>query len=343
MRRYVIARIAQTIPLLCLLSVLTFGMLAAAPGDPALAFLQAGRGGAPPRPVDVARVHHNLGLDRPLPVRYVRWLGGALQGDFGTSYLNGRQVRGTLRTVIPPTLVLTGTALVMTIVAALLFGLAAGMLAGSWIARLISAFVLTLYSVPTFVTALLSILVFGVYWHLLPSGGMTRAGEAISIGAVAHHVILPAAVLALGNHLGAYIRLVEAAVVQTRSADFVQNAVARGLPAHVVLLRHVLRNSLVPFVAQLGASFGGLIAGAYAVEVIFAWPGMGRAGLQAATGRDYSLLMAIVLLTGVAVIAGNLLADLTVALLDPRVRLGRVRPVELAPSSGLEAVHAVPA
>ncbi len=321
MLRYTCGRLVQAVPLLFLLSLITFGLLVAAPGDPAQALLQASSGGAPPRPDDVARVRQNLGLDRPLPERYLQWLGNTLRGDLSVSYLRGRPVTEILRDTMPPTLALTGAALAITILAAVSLGLAAGLSPGSWLARAIGALALGLYSVPTFLIGLGGVLLFSVVWHVFPSSGMTRAGEAITIPEVAGHLVLPALVLAFGHHLAAYARLIEAAVVETRTADFVLNAEARGLPRHVVALRHVLRCSLVPFVAQVGTAIGGLLGGAYAVEVIFSWPGMGREGLKAATGHDYPVLMAIVLLTGVVVVLGNVVADLVVAWLDPRVRL----------------------
>lgn len=327
MLRYVAGRLLQSIPLLCLLSVVAFSLLAAAPGDPAQALLQRRSGGVPPRASDVVRVRHNLGLDRPLPERYLRWVGDALHGDFGVSYVTGRPVKAILRDVVPPTLLLTGTALLLTTAGGLTLGLAAGLSPGSWISRSVGGLAVILFSTPTFLIGLLAVLVFSVQWQLFPSSGMTRAGEAVTISGVGWHLALPAIVLAFGHHLAAYTRLVEAGVVETRSADFVENARARGLPSRVVALRHVLRGSLVPFVAQVGASLGGLVGGAYAVEVIFSWPGMGRTALQAASGRDYALLMAIVLITGVMVVLGNLLADLVVAALDPRVRLQPLRSV----------------
>lgn len=343
MIRYSLGRLLQTVPLLVFLSVLTFGMLAVAPGDPAVAVLQGTRGGGPPRPADIARVHHNLGLDNPVYERYLRWVSDAVRGDFGISYVKGRPVSQLLRDTVPPTLVLTGTALMLTVVLAVLLGLVAGCAPGSIAARSINAGVLGLYSAPGFLVGLLGVLIFSVYWHILPSGGMTRAGYPITVFEVARHVVLPAFALALGHHLGAYLRLVEAAVVETRTSDYVLNARARGLPRRTVLLHHVLRNSLGPFVAQLGASFGSLIAGAYAIEVIFAWPGMGRAGLQAATGRDYSVLMAIVLLTGVAAVMGNLLADLVAALLDPRIRLTNRSRATSSVELSMEPTSALPA
>ncbi len=172
---------------------------------------------------------------------------------------------------------------------------------------------------------------------------MTRAGAPIAPGEVLSHLVLPALALALafGHHLAVAARLVEAAVAQTRTADYVLNARARGAVGAGSRCDHVVRTSLGPFLAQIGTSTGGLLGGAYAVEAIFSWPGMGRACLQAATGDDYPVLMAIMLLTGVAVVLGNLVADLAVAWLYPRVRLGGVLPLSLAPDRELAAGEAV--
>ncbi|MER3419609.1 MAG: hypothetical protein C4290_03370 [Chloroflexota bacterium] len=320
MVRYTVGRLIGAIPLVVVLSVVTFALLSAAPGDPAAALLQSRAGGAPPRPEDVERVRHTLGLDRPWPERYVRWALRLLRGDFGTSYLKQRPVRALLRDTLPPTLLLTTTALALTAGLALVLGVVAGLTPGSWLARAVSALVLLLYSVPTFLIGLMAVLLFSVRWGLLPSSGMSRAGAAVTVLEVLHHLILPALVLAIGHHLAAYIRLVEVAVNEVRHAPFVQSAVARGLPGWMVVLWYVIPHSLPPFIAQLGTSLGSLVGGAYAVEVIFSWPGVGRAAMQAAAGRDYPVLMAIVLITGIAVVAGNVLADVLVAALDPRVR-----------------------
>ncbi len=320
MVRYVVVRLVEALPLIVLLSVVTFALLTVAPGDPAAALLQSRAGGTPPRPEDIERVRHNLGLDRPWPERYLRWAARMLHGDFGTSYLKQRPVGAVLRETLPPTLLLTSTALLLMVGLALVLGLGAGLAPGTWLARGIGTLVLLLYSAPTFLIGLLAVLLFSVHWGILPSSGMSRAGADITATEVLRHLVLPALVLAVGHHLAAYVRLVEVAVNDVRHASFVQSAVARGLPGWMVILWYVVPHSLPPFIAQLGTSLGSLVGGAYAVEVIFSWPGMGRAAMQAAAGRDYPVLMAVVLLTGIVVVLGNVLADVLVAALDPRVR-----------------------
>jgi len=301
------------------LSAGTFALFELAPGDPAVAALQRGAIGLPPSE-QVAEMRRSMGLDDPLPVRYARWLGDAVTGDFGASHQSGRPVRDILRDVVPPTLLLMGCALLLAWTLALLLGSIAGAAPGTWRARAIGGVTVALFASPSFVVALLGLYLFCARWQLLPTGGMTDAGERVSAGQLVRHLILPVGVLAV-SYFGWYARVVEAAVAETRGAMFVQYARARGLPPGMLLRRHIMRASLVPFVAQAGASFAALIGGAYAVEVIFSWPGAGREAVRAATTRDYPVLMALVLLSGMFVLLGNLVADLIVARLDPRVRL----------------------
>jgi peptide/nickel transport system permease protein len=319
MVRYLARRLAATIPLLVLLTAFAFALLQAAPGDPAQAVLQRGTIGVAPRE-QVEAVRASLGLNDPLPVRYVRWLGGAIRGDFGTSYLSGRAVGGILWEVLPVTMLLMGSALTLAWALAIPVGLLAGVMPGTWTARGIGSVIVALLATPAFVLALLGLYLFAATWGFLPAGGIADAGEPLSVMQVGRHLILPALVLGL-SYFGWFTRTVEAAVSEARGAMFVQYARARGLPRGTVLRRHVLRCSLIPFVAQAGASLGMLVSGAYVVEAIFSWPGAGREVVRAAAGHDYPVMIALVLVSGVIVLAGNLAADLIVARLDPRVRM----------------------
>lgn len=308
----------SALPVLLLLSVLCFGLLQTAPGDPAESLLRRGNLAPPPR-AEVARLRVTLGLDDPLPVQYGRWLRDALRGDFGRSYSSGRPVRAVLRDVVPPTLLLLGVGFALAWSAALLLGVLSGSAPGSWRARVISGATVALLALPTFVVALIGLYLIAATWRLLPTSGMTDAGERVSVAQVVRHLALPALVLGV-SYFGWYARVVDAAVGEVHGMMYIQFARARGLPPGLLMRRHVLRPALLPFVAQVGASFGALIGGAYAVEVIFAWPGAGRELVRAAASRDYPVVMALVLLSGLAVVLGNLAADLVCAVLDPRLR-----------------------
>lgn len=303
------------------LSVICFALLDASPGDPAAAVLEA-RTGRSPAPAAVAELHRRMGLDDPLPRRYWRWASGAMRGDFGTSYLTGLPVARTLGETVPWTLLLTAAATVLSFATAIAVGLAAALTRRRWVRRGIDLTLFVMGGMPGFVAALLLLYVFAAATHLMPSGGVSRPGEPVTAYGAFAHLVLPAGALAFGHHFGVYVRLVENGVGRLRGAPHVENARVRGLPRWTVLARHLMRPGLVPFTARLGVGVGTLIAGVYATEVIFSWPGMGRQAITAARAGDYPLLVAIVLVTGVIVVVANLVAELVVAALDPRARAG---------------------
>ncbi|KAB2347550.1 ABC transporter permease [Actinomadura rudentiformis] len=303
------------------LSALCFALLDLAPGSPAADILEARSGGRPPSAAAVTRLEHEMGMDDPLPVRYGRWAAGAVRGDFGVSYGSGRPVSEVLGDTVPWTLLLTLVAIVFSVAGAVLIGLAAALTRRAWLRRTIEAGMFVLGGMPGFVTSLLLLYVFAAWLQVLPSGGLSRPGEPVTLAVLLPHLVLPALALAFGHHFGTYVRLVETGVGRLRSAPHVENARARGLSRWTVTVRHLLRPGMVPFTARLGVGVGGLIAGAYATEMIFSWPGVGRQAIYAAREQDYAVLTAVVLVTGVIVIVANLLGDLAVAWLDPRVRL----------------------
>jgi ABC-type dipeptide/oligopeptide/nickel transport system permease component len=322
---FLIRRAATAIAVVVALSALCFALLDLAPGSPAADILEARSGGRPPSPAAVAHLEHQMGLDDPLPVRYGRWAGGALHGDFGTSYGSGRPVSEILADTAPWTLVLTVVAVLFSVVGAIGVGLAAALTRRAWLRRGIESALFVLGGMPGFVTALLLLYVFAAWWRVLPSGGLARPGEPVTFAVLVPHLILPALALAFGHHFGTYARLVQTGVGRLRTAPHVDSAHARGLSRWTVTTRHLLRPGLVPFAARLGVGVGGLIAGAYATEMIFSWPGVGRQAILAARDQDYAVLTAVVLVTGVIVVAANLVGDLAVGWLDPRVRLNGAR------------------
>ncbi|MFC5183176.1 ABC transporter permease [Actinomadura harenae] len=314
-------RAAAAVVVVAALSALCFALLDAAPGDPAANILEARSGGRPPSASAVADLRRSMGLDDPLPVRYGRWVGGALHGDFGTSYKTGRPVSEVLADTVPWTLLLTCAAVLISVLGAVAVGLAAALTRRAWLRRGIETTLFVVGGMPGFVVALLLLWVFSAWLGWLPSGGVSEPDQPVTVGVLLPHLVLPALALAFGHHFGAYARLVETGVGRLRTAPHVDNARSRGLPGRVVVPRHLLRPGLVPFAARLGVGVGGLVAGAYATELIFSWPGIGRQAILAAQGQDYPVLTAIVLITGVIVVVANLLGDLAVAWLDPRVKL----------------------
>lgn len=331
MLSYIFRRLLQAVPLLAIVSMVAFGLAAAAPGNAAVSLLASrgvvqGASGA-----ESARIAHNLGADQPAPVQYLHWLGNLLHGQLGYSAIQARPVATVIGDALGPTLLLVGTSLVLSFVLSIALGLVRGLYPGSIAARMIGALVILLYSAPSFLVALGLIVLFSVTWPLLPSSGMHNVlGSGPGWLDEVRHLILPALALTLGHHVAVNTRLVETGVVDALASEHVRFARAKGLPRLVILHRHVLRGALTPFIVSAGLSLPGLLGGAYVIEFIFAWPGLGTVGLQAAQSHDYGVLVSLILLTGVLVVAGNLLADLAVAVLDPRIRLSGPAPVSEA-------------
>jgi len=308
MGRYVIGRLAAAIPTLLLLTLAAFLLNSAARGDPAANALRAG--GQEPTPEAIAAYREQLGLNDPLPIRYARWLGDAVQGDFGRSFIDQREVIDILGERIGPTLRLGIAAFVFTTVLGIGTGILFGLFANTWIdygGRVTS---LLLASIPSFWLALLLITYISEKWKLLPVAGY---------GGI-RYLILPVLALSLGP-AASLMRFTRSAMIEVWRQDYVRTARAKGLGQTLLVLRHALPNAMLPIITLLGLRFGQLLAGAIVIEAIFAWPGMGSALISAISGRDLPVIGAYVLIAGILFIIVNLITDLSYAFLDPRVRL----------------------
>ncbi|WP_344162098.1 ABC transporter permease [Nocardiopsis rhodophaea] len=321
--RFIARRIVAAVMVTAVLSVVCFLLLDLAPGDPARNVLEARSGGRPVSEAAVAMQRDAMGLNEPMPVRYAAWVGGVVQGDLGSSYMTGRPVIDAIADSLPWTLLLAAVATVFSLIGAVGVGLVAGLTRSAALRRAIQLAMFALGGVPGFVGALLLLFVFSVWLGWFPSGGLGSPGQPLTPAVVAASVTLPALALTFGHHFGVYVRLVETGVARVRGSTHVLNAEARGLPPWTVRTRHILRPGLVPFAARFGTGVAQLLAGAYAIELIYTWPGMGRLALEAAQTQDYPVLLAVVLITGAIVITANLLGEIATARLDPRIRLDR--------------------
>jgi peptide/nickel transport system permease protein len=316
--RYLLIRIASAFPQLLLISLLSFMIMKIAPGEPVASLV----GGTEyMTKADYERVRHNLGLDRPLPVQYLIWLRNLSQGDWGKSLRDGREISGIVLNGLEASLLLVGMAWLFLVPVSLAAGYWAGTRPRSWIDHLVSGSALLSAATPAFWLGLILIVLLSVGAGLFPSSGRSSLGEEGSFLDRATHLVLPVLTIVL-TQAGPYIRLARGSIQDTVSADFLRAARARGLKKRTRVLRYLLPNALTPFITWIGLSFPLLVGGVFIVEWVFAWPGLGRLFLQAAVARDYPMLMASVFLTGVLVIAGNILADLSVAWLNPKLRRG---------------------
>jgi peptide/nickel transport system permease protein len=307
-------RLLQSLLVIAVMSFVIYALIGLMPGDPVDQMIAAD-----PRltSADVAELRARYGLDQPIFERYLRWLGDALQGNFGFSRLHTAPVLSVLSLALMNTLVLMGIAFVLSILIALPTGIAAAAKPYSRIDYLINLLAFAGISVPSFWLALLLIMVFSVMLGVLPAGGMGTIGAGGALDA-ARFAVLPVASLTLAS-VGSHTRYVRAAMIETLRQDYIRTARAKGLGPTRVLFGHAMRNGMIPVVTVLALDFGFLFSGALVTETIFAYPGMGKLIYDAIMGNDYNLAMVALLFATLVTLAGNLLADIAYVCLDRRI------------------------
>jgi peptide/nickel transport system permease protein len=314
MLSYILRRLVLMIPVLLIVGTIVFALVHLTPGDPAAVYL-----GPDATDEQVQQLRDRLGLNDPLWEQYITWFGGVLRLDFGESLFLDQPVTEALRDRAQPTILLTFYALTFQI----LIGIPAGVLAAvrqdTLLDRIIMVFSISGAALPNFFLGILLILFFAVRLGWLPSGGFVEINE----DPVEHFkmMILPA--FALGfSAAGLLARLVRSSMLDVLREDYVRTAMAKGLPERLVIIRHALRNALIPAITIVGVSIGGLLGGAVVTETVFTIPGMGRLVVQSISRRDYAVIQgAIMIIAGVYVLA-NLLVDIIYVYVDPRVRYG---------------------
>jgi peptide/nickel transport system permease protein len=318
---FVVRRIFQSIPLLLLISMILFGIISQAPGGPLTPYLQNPHITA----ADIVRLKHNLGLDQPVPIQYLHWLGAVLHGDFGYSMSNSEPAISAIGDRLPVTFELMGTAIGFALLFGVIFGVISAIKQYSWVDFLITTLAFFGQSMPVFWFALMMQLLFSVYgftgfgYHIaLPSAG-SSSGEGFDLGDRLQHLILPAAVLSL-LYLASFSRFMRSSMLEVIHSDYVRTASAKGLTRFNVVMRHAFRNALIPLVTIIALTIPDLVGGAVVTEHIFAWPGMGSLFINALGQFDFAILMAVMCLSGLFVVLANLLADVCYAWLDPRVK-----------------------
>jgi len=311
-KRYVLRRLAVLIPTLLGMSFLVFSVASLTPGDPAEEYAQR-VSDRPPTEEQLRLARQELRLDRPFVVQYVSWVGHALRGDLGKSFFTRRPVVDEILHRIPFTLQLAVPAALLS----LLLAVAVGTLCAFYRNRLVDQVVRILSlagaSMPSFWLALILIILFSVRLHIFPVAGRQAGLSSVVLPVIA--LSLPSAAV-----LGRFIR---STLLEVLGEDYIRTARSKGVREVSVLSRHALRNSLVPVVTAFGTSLGHLLAGTVVIESIFAWPGLGTLTLDAIRHRDYPMLQAFILFSGLVVIAINLIVDVSYAAIDPRIRPGR--------------------
>jgi peptide/nickel transport system permease protein len=320
MGRLILVRLLQIPPLLLGITFLTFAIVNLVPGSPVTGY----EFNPNMRPEDIERIKNNLGLDEPWPERYVIWLSNVIRGDLGISLTNSTPVLDRLLGVLPNTLLLTGSALVLALALAVPLGVLSAVRHNSIFDHLTTIGSVAAYAVPSFWLALLMIILFAVKfqeWGLpsLPVGGMQDMRTDAGLFDRIEHLILPVVSLALVQ-IASWTRYVRSSMLEVIRQDFILTARAKGLRERAVIYGHAFRNAMVPLITLIGLTVPEIFGGAFLIEQIFAWNGMGRLTLQAVQRSDYTLIMGATLVFAILTMLGNLLADVLYRVLDPRIR-----------------------
>ncbi|HEY7221984.1 MAG TPA: ABC transporter permease [Candidatus Binatia bacterium] len=332
MTSYLARRLAGTVPVLLLISLLVFLLIHAAPGDPTLMLL-----GEETNAAEVAKAQARWGLDQPLLVQYLKFVKSAAEGDFGKSFKYAEPVINVIKTRLPATIELAAFAIVIATLLAIPLGVWAGSKPNSWIDNLGTTFGLFGISMPSFWLAIMLILLLAGVFNLLPTSGRSTYGIAgpqqtgfyifdsimqknwPAVWDALTHLFLPA--LALGvNMLGILMRVTRSSILEVMNEDYIQTARAKGLREQSVVWRHVTNNALIPVITVVGLELGTLLSGSIIVETVFAWPGTGSLLITALNARDYPLVTGIVMTYTLAFVAINLIIDGLYAVIDPRIR-----------------------
>jgi peptide/nickel transport system permease protein len=325
MGSYIARRLLGSIPLVLGIATIIFFVVNLAPGDPAALYFQQG---VPPEVLE--QIRRNFGLDQPIHVRYWRWMVAFFTGDFGYSYAHARPVLDIILETLGPTLILAGCTLVLIFIIGIVVGVLQSVRQHRPVDRILSVISLFFYSMPSFWLGLMLMLLFALKAHewgwpiALPPTGMTSVDhEFMSFGEQMvdrlRHLVLPVLTLSLVMAAG-IARYTRGQMLEVIRQDYIRTARAKGLPERQVVIKHALRNSLLPVITLLGLYLPLLFSGSVFVEVIFSWPGMGRVIVDSIFQRDYPLVMATSFIFALVVVLGSLVADVLYALADPRIR-----------------------
>ena len=319
MWKTILRRVLLMLPQIFILSVLAFLIAKMMPGDPFTGLITPE---TDPNTIEALRV--KSGFYDPLPVQYWNWISKAFRGDFGQSYTYKYEVTKLIGQRIGNTVWLSLLTLILTYLIALPLGMIAGRFQNSWADKAIVVYTFITYSIPVFVFALILLWLFGYTLGWFPTRGSVDSDVvAGTMGYYVnkfHHMILPAFTMAILSTTGT-IQYLRTGVIDAKSQDYVRTARAKGVPENVVFNRHIFRNSILPIAAFLGYEFTGLIGGSVFIENIFSYPGMGNLFVTSIQGRDYSVILALLLLFGTATLLGTLLSDIFMSIVDPRVRV----------------------
>ncbi|MEM7134003.1 MAG: ABC transporter permease [Chloroflexota bacterium] len=323
MNRYILRRLLQALPVLLGITIITFTFTELAPGDAVSSMLLSQQESGLTGDLDVETLRAKYGLDQPPPVRYLQWMGGLAQGNLGVRIRSRVPVSEEIGRRLPATLQLMLSALLISVVLGIPFGILSALRQYSRLDYFLTTFVFIGISVPGFFAAIAVIYIFAVKLGWFPTSGYSTPGEDFgfwgSLFDKLHHLALPALVLGIES-TAAVMRYTRSSMLEVIRLDYIVTARSKGLAQRTVIIRHALRNALLPVITILGLRLPSLFGGAIIIENIFNWPGMGILYLDSVTTRDYPLIMGMVLISALLIVASNLITDLTYAIIDPRIR-----------------------
>ena len=318
MATYILRRLIQAIPIVIGISVISFAIIYLTPGSP-FDRLRSNK----VDPAVIANLMRVYGFDQPLPIQFFKWFTHfwSFPWDktaWGYSIDTGQPVRDIIYQRIPSTIQLTGAALLITVIVAIPIGILQAVKQYSWADKIITIFETVGYAMPTFWLGLILKEIFASKLNLFPLYGKYSFGKENDVINLLWHMVLPVTTLTIIQVAG-WSRYMRASMLEVLRADYIRTAKSKGLPASRVIFKHAVRNALIPIVTLLGLTVPTLLSGAAITETVFSWPGLGYLGVQSVTDRDYPVVLATVMIGGVMVILGNLLADIAYARVDPRI------------------------
>lgn len=313
MKEILLKRLLQTIPVIILVSIFSFLIIHLAPGDPVNMYIK------PEMTIqDIEAIREELGLNAGIVEQYISWIKNVFQGELGYSLVNHQSVSEQIMEKLPATVSLMGVSMIFSLLVSIPLGLISGLKRDKMTDQIISIFSYIGISIPSFWFALMLIVVFCLNLRLLPNNGMRTLGVE-SFWDLVKHMILPVLVLSWGN-IAVFTRYIRSSTITQLEEEYVLTAKSKGLERMQILVRHVLKNCLLPVITLAGMNFASLVTGSFIVESVFGWPGMGTLGMNAITSRDYPMIMGFTMLSCLLLILGNFIADILYQIADPRIK-----------------------
>ena len=316
MASFIARRLLISIPVFLGITIIVFTFVSLAPGDPADALVRPEFG---TNPAARAAVVEHYGLDQPLPIRYVRWLAGVVQGDLGYRIMGGQPVLSEISRALWASLLLMGTALILGMLVGIPLGVLSAVRQYSKTDYLLTGVTFVGISIPSFLLGLIALYVVGLKFRLVPITGMVTPGQPFDIIDFIRHLALPAMILGFA-YAAIFMRYTRSAMLEVIHTDYVTTARSKGLSGRVVITRHAFRNALIPIITIVGLSIPEMIGGAVVTEQVFSWPGLGRMLVTGVSDRDYFMIMGITMVLAVVVLIANLITDIAYGYADPRIR-----------------------